>query len=196
MSFLEHLDELRKRIIRALLSLCRRRGIAAFFIEDIIEFVMRPLAATLPAGRNIHLHLPDRSVHAVHPHRADRGALHRGAADFLAGLAVRRAGAVREGAALRHSVRLALEHRVRRRRRVLPLRGVSAHVAVLRELLERARRRSCRASRTPSACTCACCSAWRSVFQMPALVFFLAQDGRDHGALDDPPVQVRRAASS
>ena len=47
MSFLEHLDELRKRIIRALLSLCLGVGIAAFFINDIIEFVMRPLSATL-----------------------------------------------------------------------------------------------------------------------------------------------------
>ncbi len=50
MSFLEHLDELRKRIIRALLSLCFGVGIAAFFIEDIINFVMRPLSATLPPG--------------------------------------------------------------------------------------------------------------------------------------------------
>ena len=50
MSFLEHLDELRKRIIRALLSLCLGVGIAAFFINDIIEFVMRPLSATLPKG--------------------------------------------------------------------------------------------------------------------------------------------------
>jgi sec-independent protein translocase protein TatC len=50
MSFLEHLDELRKRIIRALLSLCLGVGIAAFFIDDIIDFVMRPLSATLPPG--------------------------------------------------------------------------------------------------------------------------------------------------
>jgi sec-independent protein translocase protein TatC len=48
MSFLEHLDELRKRIIRALLSLCLGVLIAAFFINDIIDFVMRPLSATLP----------------------------------------------------------------------------------------------------------------------------------------------------
>jgi len=50
MSFLEHLDELRKRIIRALLSLAVGVGIAAFFLEDIINFVMRPLSATLPPG--------------------------------------------------------------------------------------------------------------------------------------------------
>ena len=50
MSFLEHLDELRKRIIRALLALCIGVGVAAFFINDIVDFVMRPLSATLPAG--------------------------------------------------------------------------------------------------------------------------------------------------
>jgi len=49
MSFLEHLDELRKRIIRSLLALCLGVAIAAFFINDIIDFVMRPLSATLPA---------------------------------------------------------------------------------------------------------------------------------------------------
>jgi sec-independent protein translocase protein TatC len=50
MSFLEHLDELRKRIIRALLSLCVGVAIAAVFLEDILNFVMRPLSATLPPG--------------------------------------------------------------------------------------------------------------------------------------------------
>ena len=50
MSFLEHLDELRKRIIRALLSLSVGVAIAAYFLEDILNFVMRPLAATLPPG--------------------------------------------------------------------------------------------------------------------------------------------------
>jgi sec-independent protein translocase protein TatC len=50
MSFLEHLDELRKRIIRALLSLSVGVAIAVYFLEDILNFVMRPLSATLPTG--------------------------------------------------------------------------------------------------------------------------------------------------
>ena len=50
MSFLEHLDELRKRIIRSLMSLAVGVAVAAFFLEDILNFVMRPLAATLPPG--------------------------------------------------------------------------------------------------------------------------------------------------
>ena len=53
MSFLEHLDELRKRIIRALLSLCLGVAIAAFFIEDIYAFVMMPLRAMLRPGETM-----------------------------------------------------------------------------------------------------------------------------------------------
>jgi sec-independent protein translocase protein TatC len=53
MSFLEHLDELRKRIIRALISLCLGVAIAAFFIEDIYSFVMAPLSAMLQPGEKM-----------------------------------------------------------------------------------------------------------------------------------------------
>ena len=62
MSFLEHLDELRKRIIRALLSLCVGVGIAAFFIEDIYRVRHAAAAADAPAGRDDDLHTrPKRS---------------------------------------------------------------------------------------------------------------------------------------
>jgi sec-independent protein translocase protein TatC len=50
MSFLEHLDELRKRIIWSLVSLGVGFGIALIFLDRIFDFVMRPLAATLPPG--------------------------------------------------------------------------------------------------------------------------------------------------
>ena len=53
MSFLEHLDELRKRIIRALLSLCFGVAIAAFFIEDLYAFVMLPLRQMLRPGETM-----------------------------------------------------------------------------------------------------------------------------------------------
>ena len=53
MSFLEHLDELRKRIIRSLISLCVGVGIAAFFIEDLYAFVMAPLSAMLRPGETM-----------------------------------------------------------------------------------------------------------------------------------------------
>ena len=50
MSFLEHLDELRKRIINSLIALCVGIGIAAFFIDDIYAFVMLPLRQMLRPG--------------------------------------------------------------------------------------------------------------------------------------------------
>jgi sec-independent protein translocase protein TatC len=50
MSFLEHLDELRKRLINSVISLGVGIGISCFFIERIYEFVMRPLQRMLPPG--------------------------------------------------------------------------------------------------------------------------------------------------
>ena len=43
MSFLEHLDELRKRLIYCVSSLCVGCAIAYFFIERIFDFIMRPM---------------------------------------------------------------------------------------------------------------------------------------------------------
>jgi sec-independent protein translocase protein TatC len=53
MSFLDHLDELRRRIIYAVLSLAVGAAIAFFFIDDIFDFIMRPLQAMLPAGQTM-----------------------------------------------------------------------------------------------------------------------------------------------
>src|SRR5688572_20636296 len=53
MSFLEHLDELRKRIVRSLLALCGGVAIAAFFIEDLYAFVMAPLRQMLRPGETM-----------------------------------------------------------------------------------------------------------------------------------------------
>jgi sec-independent protein translocase protein TatC len=50
MSFLEHLDELRTRLMYSLLSLAVGIGIACLFLNRIYEFVMRPLQQMLPAG--------------------------------------------------------------------------------------------------------------------------------------------------
>ncbi len=50
MSFLEHLDELRRRLTSAVLSLVVGVGIAFFFIDRIFDFIMRPLQAVLPHG--------------------------------------------------------------------------------------------------------------------------------------------------
>src|SRR5437016_350385 len=50
MSFLEHLDELRKRIIYIAISIGIGFFIAFFFVQRIFDFVMKPLQAGLPPG--------------------------------------------------------------------------------------------------------------------------------------------------
>ena len=50
MSFLEHLDELRTRIMYALISLGVGALVAFLFIQRIYDFVMRPMQAMLPPG--------------------------------------------------------------------------------------------------------------------------------------------------
>ncbi len=50
MSFLEHLDELRKRIIRAIIAIGLGFVVACFFIQQLFEFIMKPLQAMLPSG--------------------------------------------------------------------------------------------------------------------------------------------------
>lgn len=50
MSFLEHLDELRQRLIKALLAVLVGFLVAIAFINPIFDFVMAPLQAILPAG--------------------------------------------------------------------------------------------------------------------------------------------------
>ena len=50
MTFLEHLDELRKRIIYAVISLVGGILVVLFFIQDLFDFIMRPLQQLLPDG--------------------------------------------------------------------------------------------------------------------------------------------------
>jgi sec-independent protein translocase protein TatC len=53
MSFLEHLDELRKRIIYSAISIFVGFLIAFIFIQRLFDFVMKPLQAGLPAGQHL-----------------------------------------------------------------------------------------------------------------------------------------------
>lgn len=50
MSFLEHLDELRKRIIRSVIAVFAGFLVACFFIDRLFSFIMRPLQEALPPG--------------------------------------------------------------------------------------------------------------------------------------------------
>ncbi|HEY1308393.1 MAG TPA: twin-arginine translocase subunit TatC [Vicinamibacterales bacterium] len=53
MSFLEHLDELRKRIIYALIAIVGGFGIACLFLTPLFNFIMRPMTAALPKGQTL-----------------------------------------------------------------------------------------------------------------------------------------------
>ena len=50
MSFLEHLDELRKRLIGSVVAIFVGCIVAFFFIQDIFRIVIGPLQAMLPSG--------------------------------------------------------------------------------------------------------------------------------------------------
>ena len=50
MSFLEHLDELRKRILNSVIAVAVGVGVSFFFIERIFHFIMEPTLASLPEG--------------------------------------------------------------------------------------------------------------------------------------------------
>ena len=53
MSFLEHLEELRKRIVNALIAILVGMGVSFFFIDRIRDFIMLPLAQLLPPGSKL-----------------------------------------------------------------------------------------------------------------------------------------------
>ena len=51
MSFLDHLDELRRRIIYSLIAVGVGFGVAFFWLDDIFTFIFKPMQAVLPAGQ-------------------------------------------------------------------------------------------------------------------------------------------------
>jgi sec-independent protein translocase protein TatC len=53
MSFLDHLDELRRRIIYSLIAVGVGFGVAFFWLDDIFTFIFKPMQAVLPAGQTM-----------------------------------------------------------------------------------------------------------------------------------------------
>ena len=50
MSFLEHLDELRRRLIASVIAILIGCGVSFFFINDIFRFVFEPIQKLIPSG--------------------------------------------------------------------------------------------------------------------------------------------------
>ncbi|HEX9367256.1 MAG TPA: twin-arginine translocase subunit TatC [Vicinamibacterales bacterium] len=53
MSFLEHLDELRKRLIYIAYSLLLGCAVAYLFIQKIVDFILKPMQNMLPGGNKL-----------------------------------------------------------------------------------------------------------------------------------------------
>jgi sec-independent protein translocase protein TatC len=53
MGFLEHLDELRTRIIRAAIGVAIGMAVAFAFYQRLADFVLQPILASLPAGSSL-----------------------------------------------------------------------------------------------------------------------------------------------
>lgn len=53
MGFLEHLDELRTRIVRSCIAIALGMGVAMFFYDRLGSFVLEPTLRTLPAGSEL-----------------------------------------------------------------------------------------------------------------------------------------------
>src|SRR5689334_17888913 len=58
MSFLEHLDELRNRLIHAVVAVCVGVGLTFFFHEAIYNFVFEPTRRVLPEGSRLMYNQP------------------------------------------------------------------------------------------------------------------------------------------
>jgi len=62
MGFLEHLDELRRRLIRALIALAACMAVAFLFLDRIADFVLGPTLRALPQGTRLVTTRPGEGI--------------------------------------------------------------------------------------------------------------------------------------
>ena len=62
MSFLEHLDDLRKRLIHSCMALAVGMGLAFAFMEPLVTFVMAPTHRALPPGTELIFSRPTEGI--------------------------------------------------------------------------------------------------------------------------------------
>ena len=176
MSFLDHLDELRKRLTHAIVALLVGFVAPFAFAGRAQEFVMKPLMATLPPGDTFVYTEPGEQFFLFIKIAAIVGLLIASPYVMLAGLAVRRPGPLRQREEAGRAVRVLLERAVPGRRRVLALPRLPDGVPVLRQLLDDAGRFMPRIAPVFSM------YAWLLLamgvmFQLPMLVMVLARLG-------------------
>ena len=132
----------------------RLRASPVVFYQQLFDFVMGPMQAMLPAGQTLIYTEPTEALDAL---RQDRG--HCRACSIASPGVMAQVWLFVAPGLYSHEKKLAIPFVVlssivlHRRRRVRALRRLSAHVQVLRQLLERRRSPSCRASSRPSRST-------------------------------------------
>lgn len=62
MGFLDHLDELRSRLIRSCLAIAAGMAIAFVFVDRIADFVLAPAFLALPAGSSLIMTRPGEGL--------------------------------------------------------------------------------------------------------------------------------------
>ena len=62
MGFLEHLEELRTRIIRSGIAIAAGMLVAFFFVDRIGDFVLAPTLRTLPPGESLIFTKPGEGI--------------------------------------------------------------------------------------------------------------------------------------
>ena len=92
MSFLEHLDELRKRIIISVYGLVAGCVVSFIFVNHTERFILEPLHQMMPRRAAPRLHGADRRLHDDDEDWRARRPLHRSANHHPAALALHRAG--------------------------------------------------------------------------------------------------------
>ena len=62
MAFLEHLDELRTRLIRSCLAIAAGMAVALLFVRKLSDFVLAPTLLTLPPGSSLVMTRPGEGI--------------------------------------------------------------------------------------------------------------------------------------
>ena len=124
MSLMQHLEELRKRIVRAFVAWFVAFMVCYTYAEQMYLLISRPLRDALPAGHQAGLPDRHRTVLRLSEDRRLRRPAGRPAGHLLAAMGIHRPGAVRPRETLCHPLRgaqlgvLHRRHRLRLHRRL------------------------------------------------------------------------------